>query len=150
MHIFDKNMYAVSFVCGVFGFHQLKRAHTQPTLMAVCSLQQWQLFFGCNKDSRHFLLLSMFLLGKVHVTLVMGSVELVEVALFLHEFTLSVVMILAMEIGEKTFFIAAVLRMCNDCRAILGGAILALIIRTILSSMIGLVRKLWRKSKVPV
>eukprot|EP00957_Ditylum_brightwellii_P001767 135825-Ditylum_brightwellii.AAC.1 len=31
------------------------------------------------------------------------------------------------EIGEKTFFVATVLRMRNDCCAIFGGAILALI-----------------------
>mmetsp|Transcript_15956 Transcript_15956/g.21370 ORF Transcript_15956/g.21370 Transcript_15956/m.21370 type:complete len:216 (-) Transcript_15956:47-694(-) len=48
-------------------------------------------------------------------------------------------MILATEIGDKTFFIAAVLSMRNDRRAIFGGAILALIVMTILSSMMGLV-----------
>jgi len=58
---------------------------------------------------------------------------------FLHAFTSSVAMILATEIGDKTFFIAAVLSMRNDRRAIFGGAILALIVMTILSSMMGLV-----------
>mmetsp|Transcript_4819 Transcript_4819/g.7034 ORF Transcript_4819/g.7034 Transcript_4819/m.7034 type:complete len:194 (-) Transcript_4819:233-814(-) len=58
---------------------------------------------------------------------------------FLHAFTSSVAMILATEIGDKTFFIAAVLSMRNDRRAIFGGAILALIVMAILSSMMGLV-----------
>lgn len=40
--------------------------------------------------------------------------------------------IIATEIGDKTFFIAAVLSMRNDRLAVFGGAILALIIMTIL------------------
>lgn len=40
--------------------------------------------------------------------------------------------IMATEIGDKTFFIAAVLSMRNDRLAVFGGAILALIIMTIL------------------
>ncbi|KAL7431619.1 hypothetical protein ACHAXH_001538 [Discostella pseudostelligera] len=47
--------------------------------------------------------------------------------------------ILATEIGDKTFFIAAVLSMRNDRAAVFGGAILALIIMTILSTLMGLV-----------
>lgn len=47
--------------------------------------------------------------------------------------------ILATEIGDKTFFIAAVLSMRNDRMAVFGGAILALIIMTILSTLMGLV-----------
>lgn len=47
--------------------------------------------------------------------------------------------IMATEIGDKTFFIAAVLSMRNDRMAVFGGAILALIIMTILSTLMGLV-----------
>ena len=44
--------------------------------------------------------------------------------------------IIATEIGDKTFFIAAVLSMRNDRLAVFGGAILALIIMTILRCVI--------------
>lgn len=47
--------------------------------------------------------------------------------------------IMATEIGDKTFFIAAVLSMRNDRMAVFAGAILALIIMTILSTLMGLV-----------
>jgi putative Ca2+/H+ antiporter (TMEM165/GDT1 family) len=47
-------------------------------------------------------------------------------------------MILATEIGDKTFFIAAVLSMRHDRSAVFTGAIVALIIMTILSSAMGL------------
>lgn len=54
-------------------------------------------------------------------------------------FTSGVAMIIATEIGDKTFFIAAVLSMRHDRSAVFSGAILALIIMTILSSCMGLV-----------
>lgn len=54
-------------------------------------------------------------------------------------FTSGVAMILATEIGDKTFFIAAVLSMRHDRSAVFTGAIVALIIMTILSSAMGLV-----------
>ncbi len=47
--------------------------------------------------------------------------------------------IMATEIGDKTFFIAAVLSMRNDRAAVFGGAILALIVMTVLSTLMGLV-----------
>eukprot|EP00581_Thalassiosira_minuscula_P018941 CAMPEP_0183720426 /NCGR_PEP_ID=MMETSP0737-20130205/13037_1 /TAXON_ID=385413 /ORGANISM="Thalassiosira miniscula, Strain CCMP1093" /LENGTH=384 /DNA_ID=CAMNT_0025950285 /DNA_START=58 /DNA_END=1212 /DNA_ORIENTATION=+ len=47
--------------------------------------------------------------------------------------------IMATEIGDKTFFIAAILSMRNDRMAVFGGAILALIVMTILSTFMGLV-----------
>ena len=47
--------------------------------------------------------------------------------------------IMATEIGDKTFFIAAILSMRNDRLAVFGGAILALIIMTILSTLMGLI-----------
>lgn len=54
-------------------------------------------------------------------------------------FVNSLSMIIATEIGDKTFFIAAVLSMKNDRLSVFGGAILALAVMTVLSSMMGLV-----------
>jgi len=51
----------------------------------------------------------------------------------------SVAMILATEVGDKTFFIAAVLSMRNPRSAILIGALAALYCMTILSTMMGLI-----------
>ena len=51
---------------------------------------------------------------------------------FTKAFTASVAMILETEIGDKTFFIAAVMSMRNDRMAVFAGAILALIVMTIL------------------
>jgi putative Ca2+/H+ antiporter (TMEM165/GDT1 family) len=48
-------------------------------------------------------------------------------------------MILATEIGDKTFFIAAVLSMKHDRMSVFAGAIAALILMTILSTALGLV-----------
>lgn len=58
---------------------------------------------------------------------------------FWKAFTSSFAMILATEIGDKTFFIAAVLSMKHDRSAVYAGAMLALIIMTILSTGMGLV-----------
>jgi len=58
---------------------------------------------------------------------------------FTKGFTAGVAMIVATEIGDKTFFIAAVLSMRNDRRAVFGGAILALVVMTVLSTLMGLV-----------
>ncbi len=58
---------------------------------------------------------------------------------FWKAFTSGVAMIVATEIGDKTFFIAAVLSMKYSRSAVFGGAILALIIMTILSTFMGLV-----------
>ena len=68
-----------------------------------------------------------------------GNQKKKEKLSFTKAFTASVAMILATEIGDKTFFIAAVLSMRNDRAAVFGGAILALIIMTILSTLMGLV-----------
>lgn len=54
-------------------------------------------------------------------------------------FSSSTMMIIATEIGDKTFFIAAVLSMRNSRLVIFGGAISALICMTILSTMMGLI-----------
>eukprot|EP00540_Astrosyne_radiata_P022763 CAMPEP_0116857136 /NCGR_PEP_ID=MMETSP0418-20121206/20357_1 /TAXON_ID=1158023 /ORGANISM="Astrosyne radiata, Strain 13vi08-1A" /LENGTH=299 /DNA_ID=CAMNT_0004490729 /DNA_START=137 /DNA_END=1036 /DNA_ORIENTATION=- len=54
-------------------------------------------------------------------------------------FSSGVAMIIATEIGDKTFFIAAVMSMRHDRSAVFGGAIVALVIMTILSSVMGLV-----------
>jgi len=58
---------------------------------------------------------------------------------FVKGFTSSTAMIIATEIGDKTFFIAAVLSMRNPRSVIFSGAILALICMTILSTMMGLI-----------
>lgn len=58
---------------------------------------------------------------------------------FWKAFTSSAAMILATEIGDKTFFIAAVLSMKHDRSAVFAGAIAALVIMTILSTGMGLV-----------
>lgn len=54
-------------------------------------------------------------------------------------FTSGVAMILATEIGDKTFFIAAVLSMRQERSAVFLGAVLSLYVMTILSSIMGLV-----------
>ena len=58
---------------------------------------------------------------------------------FWKAFTSSIAMIIATEIGDKTFFIAAVLSMKHSRSAVFTGAILALIVMTILSTAMGLV-----------
>lgn len=58
---------------------------------------------------------------------------------FVKGFTSSTAMIIATEIGDKTFFIAAVLSMRHPRLTIFAGAILALICMTILSTMMGLI-----------
>lgn len=54
-------------------------------------------------------------------------------------FTSSTAMIIATEIGDKTFFIAAVMSMTKDRVAVFLGAILALFCMTVLSTLIGLI-----------
>merc|ERR1719329_355007 len=54
-------------------------------------------------------------------------------------FVNSLSMIIATEIGDKTFFIAAVLSMKNDRFAVFSGAYIALICMTVLSTLMGLV-----------
>ncbi|KAL3935358.1 MAG: hypothetical protein SGARI_003009 [Bacillariaceae sp.] len=54
-------------------------------------------------------------------------------------FTSGVAMILATEIGDKTFFIAAVLSMRQQRSAVFIGAVLSLYVMTVLSSIMGLV-----------
>lgn len=51
---------------------------------------------------------------------------------FMNAFTSSTAMIIATEIGDKTFFIAAVLSMRNPRIVVFGGAIFALICMTVL------------------
>ena len=58
---------------------------------------------------------------------------------FWKAFTSSVAMILATEVGDKTFFIAAVLSMKHERLAVFTGAMAALILMTILSTAMGLV-----------
>ena len=56
---------------------------------------------------------------------------------FWNAFTSAVAMILATEIGDKTFFIAAVLSMQHDRWAVLAGALAALYLMTVLSTFLG-------------
>jgi len=58
---------------------------------------------------------------------------------FMKGFTSGVAMILATEIGDKTFFIAAVLSMRQQRSAVFIGAVLSLYVMTVLSSIMGLV-----------
>jgi Ca2+/H+ antiporter, TMEM165/GDT1 family len=58
---------------------------------------------------------------------------------FWKAFTSSVMMILATEIGDKTFFIAAILSMKHSRTLVFTGAILALILMTIISTGMGLI-----------
>jgi putative Ca2+/H+ antiporter (TMEM165/GDT1 family) len=58
---------------------------------------------------------------------------------FWRAFTGAVAMIVATELGDKTFFIAAVLSMKHDRAAVFGGAFAALVIMTVLSTAMGLV-----------
>jgi Ca2+/H+ antiporter, TMEM165/GDT1 family len=67
------------------------------------------------------------------------SLQDVSLEGFWKAFTSSVAMIIATEIGDKTFFIAAVLSMKHDRSAVFAGAITALIIMTILSTGMGLI-----------
>lgn len=68
-----------------------------------------------------------------------GDTEVEHFNGFLSAFTKSTAMILATELGDKTFFIAAVLSMKNDRLAVFGGGVLALYAMTILSTMMGMV-----------
>lgn len=57
---------------------------------------------------------------------------------FLHAFIASISVILVSEIGDKTFFIAAIMSMTNPRLIVFLGAILALVIMTILSAVFGI------------
>ena len=54
-------------------------------------------------------------------------------------FTAGVSMIIATEIGDKTFFIAAVMSMRQERSAVFVGAVLSLYVMTVLSSIMGLI-----------
>jgi Ca2+/H+ antiporter, TMEM165/GDT1 family len=66
-----------------------------------------------------------------------SSSGIMSVQGFWSAFTSSVAMILATEIGDKTFFIAAVLSMQHDRVAVLLGALAALYVMTVLSCLMG-------------
>lgn len=57
---------------------------------------------------------------------------------FLHAFIASISVILVSELGDKTFFIAAIMSMTNPRLIVFAGAILALVIMTILSAVFGI------------
>lgn len=54
---------------------------------------------------------------------------------FLHAFVASLSVILVSEIGDKTFFIAAIMAMRHPRLIVFGGAISALALMTVLSGM---------------
>ncbi|XP_030763575.1 transmembrane protein 165 [Sitophilus oryzae] len=56
---------------------------------------------------------------------------------FIHAFVASLSVILVSEIGDKTFFIAAIMAMRHPRLTVFGGAISALILMTILSALFG-------------
>ncbi|KAH1027015.1 hypothetical protein HUJ05_000590 [Dendroctonus ponderosae] len=56
---------------------------------------------------------------------------------FLHGFVASLSVILVSEIGDKTFFIAAIMAMRHPRLTVFGGAISALVLMTILSALFG-------------
>merc|ERR1719162_2854496 len=58
---------------------------------------------------------------------------------FWNGFTTSTTMIIATEIGDKTFFIAAVLSMRNSRYSVLFGSVMALVCMTVLSTLMGLI-----------
>eukprot|EP00698_Gefionella_okellyi_P025563 TRINITY_DN9411_c0_g1_i1.p1 TRINITY_DN9411_c0_g1~~TRINITY_DN9411_c0_g1_i1.p1 ORF type:complete len:226 (-),score=48.82 TRINITY_DN9411_c0_g1_i1:115-792(-) len=57
---------------------------------------------------------------------------------FFPAFTASFMMILATEIGDRTFFIAAIMAMRHPRMIVLGGALAALILMTVISGVFGL------------
>jgi len=65
------------------------------------------------------------------------TVEEGEKAMFMHAFAASFVVIIATEIGDKTFFIAAVLTMRHSRSAVWAGAVGALIVMTVFSTLVG-------------
>lgn len=58
---------------------------------------------------------------------------------FWNGFSTSTMMIIATEIGDKTFFIAAVLSMRNSRYSVFFGSVLALVCMTVLSTLMGLI-----------
>lgn len=63
------------------------------------------------------------------------SGTVVENVGFLHAFVASLSVILVSEIGDKTFFIAAIMAMRHPRLIVFGGAISALALMTVLSGM---------------
>ena len=62
--------------------------------------------------------------------------NLVEVDLgFIHAFLASISVIIVSELGDKTFFIAAILAMRNPRVTVFAGAMLALFLMTVFSGM---------------
>ncbi|KAL5273555.1 TMEM165 family protein [Megaselia abdita] len=57
---------------------------------------------------------------------------------FIHAFIASISVILVSEIGDKTFFIAAIMSMTNSRLIVFGGAIFALALMTVMSAVFGI------------
>jgi hypothetical protein len=75
--------------------------------------------------------------AKLAVPVEESKAELEEELNFLPAFTDSVMMIWATELGDKTFFIAAILAMRYNRLIIFSGAIGALAVMTVISAMMG-------------
>ncbi|CAH1958006.1 unnamed protein product [Acanthoscelides obtectus] len=65
------------------------------------------------------------------------ATKIVENVSFLHAFVASLSVILVSEIGDKTFFIAAIMAMRHPRLTVFAGAITALIVMTVLSAVFG-------------
>ena len=72
-----------------------------------------------------------------HAVVTAGLDMFPELHAFWPAFINSLMMIWATEIGDKTFFIAAILAMSNDRFVVFSGAVLALAVMTVLSSLMG-------------
>ena len=71
--------------------------------------------------------------------LVPGAKNLVEVDLgFVHAFVASLSVIIVSELGDKTFFIAAIMAMRHPRLTVFAGAIFALALMTVLSGLLPL------------
>lgn len=69
---------------------------------------------------------------------------------FLDAFTASISVILLTELGDKTFFIAAIMAMRHPRLIVFGGAIAALALMTVLSCVFGMAANFIPKVPVPV
>lgn len=103
-------------------------------------------FDELDKDHDGYLSLTEYMAEKTIAVAVdtesdipIGSNKKTDKLRFSTAFTSSTAMIIATEIGDKTFFIAAVMSMTKDRTAVFLGAILALFCMTVLSTLIGLI-----------
>lgn len=65
-------------------------------------------------------------------------------------FVKTFIMIMSMEIGDKTFFIGAILAMSNDKRIVFLGAVSALVVMCVISCVIGVTAPILMSRNVTV